>query len=142
MLIYGSGGFTSYSNAQTKKRYRNWASQSITHFKMKVGAEPPKDPDRVKAARKAIGDAADLFVDANGAYTVKQALLKSEQFNEYDVSWYEEPVTSENLKGLHFIREHAPYKINIAAGEYGLSLIHISEPTRQAEISYAVFCLK
>src|SRR5665213_2170959 len=26
--------------------------------------------------------------------------------------------------------------------EYGLSLIHISEPTRQAEISYAVFCLK
>ena len=25
---------------------------------------------------------------------------------------------------------------------YGLSLIHISEPTRQAEISYAVFCLK
>src|SRR5678810_1366817 len=24
----------------------------------------------------------------------------------------------------------------------GLSLIHISEPTRQAEISYAVFCLK
>ena len=25
---------------------------------------------------------------------------------------------------------------------YMLSLIHISEPTRQAEISYAVFCLK
>ena len=25
---------------------------------------------------------------------------------------------------------------------YILSLIHISEPTRQAEISYAVFCLK
>src|SRR5665213_456777 len=36
---------------------------------------------------------------------------------------------------------------NAAAAEkdwtaYGLSLIHISEPTRQAEISYAVFCLK
>ena len=26
--------------------------------------------------------------------------------------------------------------------ELVLSLIHISEPTRQAEISYAVFCLK
>ena len=26
--------------------------------------------------------------------------------------------------------------------EFALSLIHISEPTRQAEISYAVFCLK
>ena len=27
-------------------------------------------------------------------------------------------------------------------GPFNLSLIHISEPTRQAEISYAVFCLK
>ncbi|MGH2563082.1 MAG: enolase C-terminal domain-like protein, partial [Ginsengibacter sp.] len=77
MLIYGSGGFTSYSNAQTKKQFEGWASQSITHFKMKVGSEPAKDADRVKAARKAIGDNAELFVDANGAYTVKQALQKA-----------------------------------------------------------------
>lgn len=127
MLIYGSGGFTSYSNAQTKKQFENWASQSITHFKMKVGAEPLKDPERVKAARKAIGDSADLFVDANGTYTVKQALQKAQDFNEYNVSWYEEPVTSENLKGLHFIREHVPFKINIAAGEYGYTLPYFDE---------------
>ncbi|MGH2649460.1 MAG: enolase C-terminal domain-like protein [Ginsengibacter sp.] len=122
MLIYGSGGFTSYSNAQTKKQFEGWASQSITHFKMKVGSEPAKDADRVKAARKAIGDNAELFVDANGAYTVKQALQKAQEFTEYNVSWYEEPVTSANLKGLHFIRGHAPYEINIAAGEYGYTL--------------------
>jgi len=127
MLIYGSGGFTSYSNAQTKKQFENWASQSITHFKMKVGAEPSKDPERVKAARKAIGDNTDLFVDANGAYTVKEALQKAREFNEYNISWYEEPVTSENLKGLRFIREHVPNKINIAAGEYGYTLPYFDE---------------
>ena len=122
MLIYGSGGFTSYSNAQTQKQFENWASQSITRFKMKIGSEPDKDVERIKAARKAIGTNAELFVDANGAYTVKQALQKADAFNEYNVSWYEEPVTSANLKGLHFIRGHAPYKINIAAGEYGYNL--------------------
>jgi L-alanine-DL-glutamate epimerase-like enolase superfamily enzyme len=122
MLIYGSGGFTSYSNAYTKKQFQGWASQGITQFKMKVGSDPIKDPERVKSARAAIGDNAGLFVDANGAYTVKQALQKAKQFSEYNVSWYEEPVTSENLEGLHFIKEHVPYKINIAAGEYGYTL--------------------
>src|SRR5678810_554402 len=35
-----------------------------------------------------------------------------------------------------------PSKVDRSAAYMGLSLIHISEPTRQAEISYAVFCLK
>src|SRR5678809_1612472 len=39
---------------------------------------------------------------------------------------------------------HADYVKNMITGaaQMDLSLIHISEPTRQAEISYAVFCLK
>ena len=122
MLIYGSGGFTSYSDAQTKKQFESWASQSITHFKMKVGAKPGKDVDRVKAARKVIGDNAQLFVDANGAYSIKQAIEKSYQFKEYNVSWFEEPVTSDNLEGLQFIHKQVQAKINIDAGEYGYNL--------------------
>ena len=122
MPIYGSGGFTSYSNAQTQKQFQQWASESITCFKMKIGSEPEKDVQRIAAARKAIGRDAELFVDANGAYTVKQALEKANAFNEYNVTWYEEPVTSSNLKGLRFIREHVPSKINVAAGEYGYNL--------------------
>ena len=39
------------------------------------------------------------------------------------------------------IGEHKSQAI-LGALRGGLSLIHISEPTRQAEISYAVFCLK
>ncbi|MEP6465156.1 MAG: enolase C-terminal domain-like protein [Parafilimonas sp.] len=122
MLLYGSDGFTSYSDKQTAQQFENLASQGITHFKMKVGREPVKDVHRVQAARKAIGDDAKLFVDANGAYSVKQALEKANQFSEYNVSWFEEPVTSDNLQGLHFIKKHAPEIINIAAGEYGYNL--------------------
>ena len=34
------------------------------------------------------------------------------------------------------------YHLGYGRTEYHLSLIHISEPTRQEAISYAVFCLK
>ena len=122
MLIYGSGGFTSYSDKQLKDQLGGWADEGIQYVKMKIGSHPSRDVARVKIARDAIGKNTELFVDANGAYTVKQALEMAETFAEYKVTWYEEPVTSANLKGLRFIRKHAPYKINIAAGEYGYTL--------------------
>ncbi len=122
MLIYGSGGFTSYTDKELQDQLGGWAEDGIRYVKMKIGTDPGKDVERVKLAREAIGDTTGLFVDANGAYTVKQALEKAEAFSEFDVSWYEEPVTSDNLKGLRFIREHVPNKINIAAGEYGYNL--------------------
>ncbi|HWB28003.1 MAG TPA: enolase C-terminal domain-like protein [Chitinophagaceae bacterium] len=122
MAIYGSGGFTSYTNKQTQQQFERWASQGITSFKMKIGREPGKDEERVKQARNAIANNAALFVDANGAYTVKQALAEAEHFKKYNVSWFEEPVTSGNLAGLQFIRSHAPAQYNIAAGEYGYNL--------------------
>jgi L-alanine-DL-glutamate epimerase-like enolase superfamily enzyme len=89
---------------------------------MKIGTHPEDDVSGVKIAREAIGKNTGLFVDANGAYSVKQALEKAAAFTEYNVSWFEEPVTSDNLDGLRFIKEHAPQKINIAAGEYGYNL--------------------
>lgn len=122
ILIYGSGGFTSYNDRELENQLGGWANEGIQYVKMKIGTHPEDDVSRVKKARESIGKNTGLFVDANGAYTVKQALQKAASFAEYDVSWYEEPVTSDNLKGLRFIREHAPFKINIAAGEYGYNL--------------------
>jgi L-alanine-DL-glutamate epimerase-like enolase superfamily enzyme len=86
---------------------------------MKIGREPARDPSRINAARDAIGDDVQLFVDANGAYDRKQALAMAGRFVEYSVSWYEEPVTSDDLAGLRLIRDRAPAIIEVAAGEYG-----------------------
>lgn len=120
--IYGSGGFTSYSEKQLTEQLAGWVKDGIQYVKIKIGAHPEKDEQRVKVARKVIGEKTGLFVDANCAYFVKQALEKAQAFAELNVNWFEEPVTSDNLNGLHFIREHAPAKINITAGEYGYSL--------------------
>ena len=122
MLIYGSGGFTSYNKKQLQQQLRGWVDEGIEHVKIKIGTEPGKDVERVKEARDAIGDNVKLFVDANGAYTIKQAIEKSFQFKEYNISWFEEPVTSDNLEGLQFIRENVQPEVNIAAGEYGYNL--------------------
>lgn len=121
MLIYGSGGFTSYNKQQLQDQFAGWAEEGIGYMKMKIGTHPEKDVQRVNEAREAIGNA-HLMVDANGAYSAKQALEKAKQFSQYDVMWFEEPVSSDNLPGLHFIREHAPAQVNIAAGEYGYNV--------------------
>ncbi len=121
MLIYGSGGFTSYNKQQLQNQFSGWAQEGIHYMKMKIGTHPEKDVQRVQEAREAIGDA-HLMVDANGAYSAKQALEKAKQFGEYGVMWFEEPVSSDNLEGLHFIRKHAPAQMNIAAGEYGYNV--------------------
>ena len=116
--VYGSGGFTSYTEEQLRRQLAGWAEDGIAAVKMKIGSHPECDLERVRAARDAIGDTA-LLVDANGAYTRKQALLKAEEFARLNVCWFEEPVSSDDLDGLRLIRDTAPAEMEIAAGEYG-----------------------
>ena len=122
--VYGSGGFTSYSLKQLQEQLSVWAAAGIHAVKMKIGREPGADPERVRAARSAIGPTVELFVDANGAYGRKQALLQAERFAAYRVSWFEEPVSSDDLEGLRLLRDRAPDGMNIAAGEYGYDLVY------------------
>ncbi len=122
--IYGSGGFTSYSIAQLQEQLGGWAAQGIGRVKMKIGRDPVADIVRVRAARAAIGPDVALFVDANGAYTRKQALAQAEAFAEQSVSWFEEPVSSDDLAGLRLLRDRAPAGMSIAAGEYGYDLVY------------------
>ncbi|HUA03712.1 MAG TPA: enolase C-terminal domain-like protein [Solirubrobacteraceae bacterium] len=118
--VYGSGGFTAYRNNRLAEQLGGWVAQGIPRVKMKVGSNAEQDPERVRVARGAIGPDARLFVDANGAYSRKQALELAECFRaEADVSWFEEPVSSDDLEGLGLLRDRAPAGMAIAAGEYG-----------------------
>jgi len=122
VTIYGSGGFTSYGIDRLQHQLGGWAQEGLPMVKMKVGREPGRDPERVAAAREAIGPDCELFVDANGAYTRKQALAMAEAFAEHGASWFEEPVSSDDLAGLRLLRDRAPAGMAIAAGEYGYAL--------------------
>jgi L-alanine-DL-glutamate epimerase-like enolase superfamily enzyme len=117
--VYGSGGFTSYSTGQLERQLAGWVQNGIPRVKMKVGQHAQDDPIRVEAARRAIGTAPELFVDANGAYGRKQALEMAERYADCGVTWFEEPVSSDDLDGLRLIRDRAPASMEVAAGEYG-----------------------
>jgi L-alanine-DL-glutamate epimerase-like enolase superfamily enzyme len=118
--IYGSGGFTTYSDDETRAQLSRWVEEDGCRWvKIKVGSDPEHDPHRVRVAKSAIG-ANKLFVDANGAYAVKQALTLAQRFaDDADVRWFEEPVSSDDLAGLAHVRARAPLQMEIAAGEYG-----------------------
>lgn len=122
--VYGSGGFTSYSLDQLQRQLSGWADCGIGMVKMKIGRQPGDDPERVRAAREAIGERTKLFVDANGAYSRKQALGLADQFYEVGVAWFEEPVSSDDLEGLRLMRDRGPAGMDIAAGEYGYTPVY------------------
>jgi L-alanine-DL-glutamate epimerase-like enolase superfamily enzyme len=120
--VYGSGGFCSYSDRQLTEQLGGWVSAGVPRVKMKVGREPVLDRRRVEVARRAIGDETELYVDANGALTAKQALRFAEEVAPLGVSWFEEPVSSLDVEGLRLVRDRAPAGMDVAAGEYASTL--------------------
>jgi L-alanine-DL-glutamate epimerase-like enolase superfamily enzyme len=121
--VYGSGGFCSYSDDRLREQLRGWVDDGLDWVKIKIGRDPDRDPRRLDVARAAIGDDVGLFVDANGAYSRKQALGWAHRLRrEWGVSYFEEPVTSEDPEGLRLLRDQGPPGLEIAAGEYGWDL--------------------
>jgi len=136
--VYGSGGFTSYSLPRLREQLSSWVEQGIPRVKMKIGSSPELDSPRVLAAREAIGPNTELFVDANGAYDRKQALALASRFrDDAGVSWFEEPVSSDDLAGLSLLRDRAPAGMQIAAGEYGYDLPYFRRMVRCVDVLQA-----
>jgi L-alanine-DL-glutamate epimerase-like enolase superfamily enzyme len=119
VAIYGSGGFCSLDDDALAEQLSGWVGAGIPRVKMKVGRDPAADDRRVARARAAVGDEAELMVDANGAWTVPQALACLRRWHEeHGVAWAEEPLSGDDLAGLARVRAGAPAGLAVAAGEY------------------------
>ncbi|MFG2357076.1 enolase C-terminal domain-like protein [Streptomyces sp. NPDC048521] len=123
--VYGSGAFTTYDDGRQDRQLRGWTEeQGIPRVKIKIGeswgAREARDLERVARARASIGDAAELYVDANGAYTGGQAVRTAHGLAEEGVTWFEEPVSSDHLGTLADLRGRLP--MDVTAGEYGYTL--------------------
>ncbi len=123
--VYGSGGFTSYDEGQTREQLSGWVQKDrIPRVKIKIGeswgGNERRDLARVTLAREIIGPETELYVDANGGYTTGQAVRVAHQMADYEVTWFEEPVSSQDTAGLAAIRSQV--RPDVAAGEYSWSL--------------------
>lgn len=123
--LYGSGGLTTYDDEALREQLSGWTHErGFTRVKIKIGESwgrrADRDLARVRLAREVVGPGTELYVDANGGYTAKQAIRVAEALGESDVRWFEEPVSSDDLDGLRRVRATVP--IDVAAGEYGFDL--------------------
>lgn len=139
--VYGSGGFVTYDEARLRSQLENWVRrQRIPRVKIKIGENRggavARDLDRIRQAREIIGPDAELFVDANGAYGRKQAIRVMRAAQQYDVRWFEEPVSSDDLDGLREVRDAV--SPDVTAGEYGHDLYYF----RRMCAAGAVDCLQ
>jgi L-alanine-DL-glutamate epimerase-like enolase superfamily enzyme len=135
--VYGSGGFTSYSTTQLTEQLLGWMEAELPRVKIKVGRDPARDPRRLALCREVIGDEVELMVDANGAFSPKQALDQAAFYAGYGVSYLEEPVSSGDRNGLALVRERGPAGMAIAAGEYESDLAGLSELANCVDILQA-----
>ena len=120
--VYGSGGFCNYSEAELREQMSGWVEQGMTAVKMKVARNPGEDLGRIHIVRDEIGDEIDLLVDANGAFhDAKRATEWGLRYAEAGAVWLEEPVSSDDLEGLAFVRDHVPAGMDVTAGEYGFN---------------------
>src|SRR5436305_2305931 len=121
VAVYGSGGFTSMTDDQLTRQLAGWVAEGIPRVKLKVGtawgSREAGDLERVRLARQAIGPEVELYVGANGAYARKQAVRLAGRFADSGVTWFEEPVSSDDLEGLRTVRDQST--VDVAAGEYG-----------------------
>jgi L-alanine-DL-glutamate epimerase-like enolase superfamily enzyme len=125
--IYGSGGFTTLSDAQLEEQVGWWHSVGCPAMKIKIGeswgTQPERDLARVDRLRTLAGDSATLMVDANGGYNVGQARRIGHTLDDLGVSWFEEPVSSDDTSGLAQLR--TSLRCDIAAGEYAADLYEV-----------------
>lgn len=127
--IYGSGGFTTYDEAAARTQLDRWVGEwEIPRVKIKIGESWGTDVDRdlarIRFARETVGPEVELYVDANGGYTRKQAIRVAEAMAEHEVIWFEEPVSSDDLAGLKEVRDQV--SCDVAAGEYGYDLVYFA----------------
>jgi len=77
-------------------------------FKIKVHGDVAEDVARVKAIRERLGSQAHLTIDANQAYSVKEAIRAIEQMAPYGLDLVEQPVHRSDLRGLRAVTRAVP----------------------------------
>ena len=118
--VYGSGGWTNFTETELIKEMTDYVSDGIPRVKMKVGKDfgqsEREDIARVAAVRKAVGDDVAIYIDANNGYYKKQSIYMAKEFENYQVGWLEEPLIADDIDGMAEISKSTT--IPIATGEH------------------------
>ncbi len=104
-------------NAKAAEQARQAVENGFGCVKLKVGmaASVAGEVERVAAVRAVMGQRAKLRLDANGAWSVAQAIATLHNLEEFDLELVEQPVAAEDVAGLATVRR--AINVPIAADE-------------------------
>ena len=118
--VYGSGGWTSYSDDELVAEVTGMVSRGYTAVKFKVGVsggtDLRRDVERVRKVREAVGPDIQLMVDANNCFDAARAVQLANRIREFDIFFFEEPVFADDIPGLARFRRGTD--IPLATGEH------------------------
>jgi L-alanine-DL-glutamate epimerase-like enolase superfamily enzyme len=123
--VYGSGGITAHGDDRLRRRLDHWVHElRIPRVKIKIGegrgADEKRDLARLRLAREIVDTETELYADADGAYSIKQAIRVAHAAEDVDLRWLEEPVASDDPRDLRAVAlAVAP---EVAAGGHGFDL--------------------
>ena len=116
--VYASGGYFTRAadqDAALAAQLEPLHGSAFAAFKIKIGRSPDEDLQRVRMARRLLGEGKLLCVDANGNYTADAALESMRRIAPFGVHWYEEPLPPQDWGGYADLARRAP--IPVATGE-------------------------
>ena len=94
------GGWLHHSPQQLVDETVNARAQGFRGAKIKVGKPTiAEDMARLSAVRASVGDAFEIMVDANQAFTVAEARRRAHAYADLLLAWLEEPLPAEDLDG-------------------------------------------
>lgn len=111
--VYGSGGWHTLSDEELVEECQDFARLGIPAYKFKIGTA--RDEERIALLREEMGDDFTLFVDANQAYNVREAVELSAMLADYGIAWFEEPVLADSFEDLAEVARLSA--VPIGAGE-------------------------
>lgn len=118
VVPYATGLYFSESESLANdlvEEANGYVAQGFKAIKMKVGLSIQKDAAHIKAVRQAIGPDIKLMVDSNHAYSLREAMELCRLIEQYDISWFEEPISPEFYDQYCELRSKTT--IPIAGGE-------------------------
>lgn len=103
----------------TAREALRFVTEGARTIKLKIGRDPERDREAVKAVRAAVGPEVAIRVDANQGYRPKAAIQVIRSLEPYDIQYVEQPVPAHDLDGLAFVRAAVGVPVAVDESLYG-----------------------
>ena len=127
--VYATFGFAFFERDELAAAARTWVERGFRRLKMTVGHHGlqrrdetrsladliDEDVQRIRAVREAAGPEVQLYIDANCSLDYVHALSLAQRVEQYGISFFEEPVTQNDIPNM--VKLRAKTAIPLAAGQ-------------------------